>query len=421
MKLLLVGSGAREHAMAWKLAQSPRVTSIFCAPGNAGTAALGTNLPIAATDVPAIADAARRHRADLVVVGPEAPLAAGLADVLEQQGVPVFGPTKAAAALEWSKAFAKEIMVRYGIPCARGEKFTDYRQACDYVDSFSVLPVIKADGLAQGKGVTVPDSRAEAIAALDAAMVRGAFGEAGRTVVIEERLQGMEASVFAFCDGERALTTIPACDYKRARDGDEGPNTGGMGSYSPPEFLDAAMVRHIGETVMTPTVRAMALEGKPLKGVLYAGLMIHQGQAKVLEFNCRLGDPETQVILPRMRSDLLDVLQAVAAGDVSKTAIEWDGGACVGVVLVSGGYPGPYQTGYPISGLDEADPGVAVFHGGTKRVGGETLTDGGRVLTVSATGTTMAEARQRAYAEANRISFKDMQYRRDIALRVMAR
>ncbi|MSQ26399.1 MAG: phosphoribosylamine--glycine ligase [Dehalococcoidia bacterium] len=426
MKLLIIGSGAREHAMAWKLAQSRRVSSIFCAPGNAGTAALGTNLPIAATDVAAIADAARRHRIDLVVVGPEGPLAAGLVDVLQAQGVPVFGPTRAAAALEWSKAFAKEIMVRYGIPCARGERFTDFRLACAYVDTFSVAPVIKADGLAQGKGVTVPESRAEAMAALEAAMVRGVFGEAGRTVVIEERLEGVEASVFAFCDGERALTTIPACDYKRALDGDLGPNTGGIGSYSPPEFLDEAMVRGIGETVMTPAVRAMAREGKPLKGVLYAGVMVHQGKATVLEFNCRLGDPETQVILLRMRSDLLDVLLAVAMGDVSQTTIEWDGGASVGVVLASGGYPGSYKTGYVISGLDEAgkvldEAGGVVFHGGTKRAGGETVTDGGRVLTVSARGATMAEARERAYAGVGRIAFKDMQYRKDIGLRAAGR
>ncbi|MEE9286238.1 MAG: phosphoribosylamine--glycine ligase [Dehalococcoidia bacterium] len=420
MKVLVVGSGAREHAIAWKLAQSHRVDAIYVAPGNAGTATLGSNLAIATEDFAGLTEAVKAHRIDLVVVGPEGPLAAGIVDEFQTRGVPVFGPYQRAAELEGSKAFAKELMRKCGVPCAEGETFDSFEAARAYIQRQPRPPVVKADGLAAGKGVTVPESQAEALAAVEAAMVKGVFGEAGRRVVLEERLAGVEASVFAFTDGKTVLTTVPACDYKRAQDGDQGPNTGGMGSYSPPEFFHPELVRQIDETVLKPTVRAMNREGRPYTGVLYAGLMVNEGSARVLEFNCRLGDPETQVILPRMKSDLLDVIEAAIAGRLAQVKIEWDPRPCVGVVMASGGYPGEYRKGYPIAGLGDVDPDVTVFHAGTRLVDGRVVTDGGRVLTVAALGNDLAEARARAYDNVQRIRFQDAHYRSDIALRAIA-
>jgi phosphoribosylamine--glycine ligase len=419
VRVLVVGSGAREHAIVWKLAQSDRVSSVYAAPGNAGTAVTATNLAIDGEDFSGLNEAVKKHRIELIVVGPEIPLAGGIVDYFNKQGVPIFGPSREAAAIEASKTFAKDIMRRYGIPCAESETFDDFASAKDYIEGLSEPPVIKADGLAAGKGVTVPESFEEAIAALDRAMVGGVFGAAGRRVVIEERLRGVEASVFAFTDGETAVTTIPACDYKRVLDDDGGPNTGGMGSYSPPEFLDDSMVRRVNETIMTPTVQALAREGKPFKGVLYAGLMVDGASAKVFEFNCRLGDPETQVILPRLETDLLTIIEAVIEGRLDRTAIEWSGGASVAVVMSSGGYPGSYGSGYPITGLDDVDPDVAVFHAGTKLVNGEPVTAGGRVLTVAARGRDLAEARDRAYTNVERVRFEGAHYRKDIALRAI--
>ena len=345
MNVLIIGNGGREHALAWKLSQSPRVGALFAAPGNAGTAELGTNLPIEATDVPALVAVAKEHAIDLAIVGPEAPLAAGAVDALTAAGVRAFGPTKKAAEIEWSKSFARSVMEAAGVRCAEGRTFDDPDEAVAYVQSLGEPPVVKADGLAAGKGVIVADSIEEALAGVDAMMIDRLFGEAGARVVIEERLPGVEASVFAFCDGKHVLMTIPACDYKRALDGDAGPNTGGMGSYSPPEFLDNAAVAEVERTVIVPVARQLAEMGRPYTGVLYAGLMFHGGKASVLEFNCRLGDPETQVILPRLRTDLLDVIEAALEGQLDEMTLEWDERACVGVVMASGGYPGCVRDG----------------------------------------------------------------------------
>ena len=416
----MIGSGAREHAIAWKLAQSPRITRIFAAPGNAGTALLGANIPTATADFAGLYHAVKEQRIDLVIVGPEDPLAGGIVDYFEERLVPVFGPNARAAEIEASKTFAKGLLQRCGIPTAQSESFDSYDHARTYLRSLASPPVIKADGLAAGKGVSMPDTMDQAEAALKETMVSMAFGEAGRRVIIEERLTGVEASVFAFSDGKNVITTIPACDYKRAHDGDRGPNTGGMGSYSPPEFLDPAMVRHIHTTILQPTINAMAAEGRPFKGVLFAGLMINEGGCKVLEFNCRLGDPETQVILPRMRSDLLDVIEGVVQGTLDRVSIEWTDEACVGVALASGGYPGSYATGHPIEGLREIDDGVTVFHAGTRMDGATVVTNGGRVLTVSALGADLGKARDLAYENVRRIHFQDAQYREDIALRAVA-
>ena len=419
MNLLIVGSGAREHALAWKLAHSPRAGAIFTAPGNGGTANLGTNLAIDPLDFPALAAAVKEHRIDLVVVGPEVPLAAGIVDYFQERGIPVFGPVRAAAAIEGSKTFARGLMLANGVPCARGETFMYVEEAHAFVKSLPAPPVIKADGLAAGKGVTVAATHEEALAALDDAMVRGVFGEAGKRVVIEERLLGREASVFAFTDGTNILPTISACDYKRIGDGDEGPNTGGMGSYSPPEFLDAELLDKITQRIFQPVVRALAAQGTPYRGLLYAGLMIDKGEPKVIEFNCRLGDPETQVILPLLESDLLDVVEAVANGALNSVSARWSPRACVGVVMASNGYPGSYQTGKPITGLKDVPTDVAVFHGGTRMAGGVPHTAGGRVLTVSALGDTVAQARERAYSGVACIHFEGAYFRRDIGLRAV--
>ncbi|MBI3744456.1 MAG: phosphoribosylamine--glycine ligase [Chloroflexi bacterium] len=421
MKVLVIGSGAREHALAWKLSKSPRVKAVYAAPGNAGTALLGENLPVAGEDLRGLSDAVQAKHIDLVVVGPEGPLAAGAVDHFRKLGVPVFGPSQKAAQLESSKAFAKGIMRKYGIPCARGETFESFDAAKKFVEAAPKPPVVKADGLAAGKGVMVPATKQEAIAALQDAMVKGIFGPAGKRVVLEECLDGVEASVFAFSDGEHVMTTIPACDYKRVNDGDQGPNTVGMGSYSPPEFLSDDMIKRIHERVMVATVRAMASEGIPYTGVLYAGLMVSKDDFKVIEFNSRLGDPETQVILPRLESDLLDVIEAVIAGRLDRVSMKWTSQPCVGVVMASGGYPGNYVKGKPISGLDDVDDDVQVFHAGTKLQGGVPVTDGGRVLTVSAIGKDMRGAMAKAYDNVRRIRFEGAHYRKDIALRVVQR
>ena len=419
LNVLIIGNGGREHALAWKLSQSPRIGAIFAAPGNAGTAELGTNLPIDATDVPALVAAAKEHAIDLAVVGPEAPLAAGAVDALTAAGVRAFGPTQRAAEIESSKSFARSVMESAGVRCAEGRAFDDPDEARAYVRGLDEPPVVKADGLAAGKGVVVANSTEEALAAVDAMMLERAFGEAGSRVVIEERLPGVEASVFAFCDGERVLMTIPACDYKRVFDGDGGPNTGGMGSYSPPEFLDDEAVAEVERTVIAPVVRQMAEMGRPYTGVLYAGLMFHQGKAAVLEFNCRLGDPETQVILPRLRTDLLDVIEAALDGRLDDITLEWDERPCVGIVMASGGYPGSYETGKPIDGLDHVDESAAVFYAGARRDAANVLTDGGRVLLVAALGDSVAEARARAYDNVRRIGFDGAHYRDDIAARAV--
>lgn len=417
----MVGGGGREHALVWKIAQSPRVTDIFIAPGNAGTAAIGHNLPIKSGDIPSLAAAAREHRIDLVVVGPEAPLAAGIVDHLEAASIPVFGPTRAATQIESSKVFSKRLMEKYGIPCARGITFDSHAGALRYVDAGQPPFVVKADGLAAGKGVVIARTRDEAKKALSDAMVDRVFGPAGEQVIIEECLTGREVSFLAFTDGKSVAPMVAACDYKRVKDNDEGPNTGGMGSYSPPGFFTYELARQAMETVLAPAIKGMAAEGTPYKGVLYAGLMLTADGIRTLEFNARFGDPETQAILPRLKSDIVDVFLAVVENRLSQVKLQWSGDPCVGVVMASEGYPGSYKTGFPIDGLDKVEPDCAVFHAGT-RAGedGKTLTDGGRVLTVAAMGKTMAKAREKAYANVARIRFPGCHYRRDIAQREVA-
>jgi phosphoribosylamine--glycine ligase len=422
MNVLIVGGGSREHALAWKLRQSARLTDLFAAPGNAGTAAVARNLPIGVMDFESIAGAVRQHRVDLVVVGPEDPLAGGLADFLHERGIAAYGPSRAAAEIESSKSFAKDLMASAGIPTAAHRVFDDVEAASRYLDELEATggaaPVVKADGLAAGKGVTVAASFDEARAAVCAALVDRTFGAAGSRVVIEERLVGREVSAHAFCDGMTAVPMVYACDYKRVRDGDAGPNTGGMGAYSPPGFVDEALAARIRDTVIEPSVRAMAAAGRPYRGTLYPGLMITDAGPKVVEFNCRFGDPETQVLMPRLDSDLLPVLDAAVRGGLSEIEVTWSSQAAVGVVLASGGYPGPYQTGLPVRGLDRVDSDVLIFHAGTRPEGdGRVVTAGGRVLTVVATAPTLTEARERVYDNARRIEFEGRHYRADIALR----
>ncbi len=418
MKILIIGGGAREHALAWKIKQSPRDIVLFVAPGNAGTADIARNLNISSNEIDSLTKAAQELNIDLTVVGPEAPLAAGIVDRFQQLGLPVFGPTKAAAQIESSKVFARKLMQKYGIPCPEGMAFSNYKEAKKYVESRPTPMVIKADGLAAGKGVTVAGTSEEALKALSDIMETRVFGEAGDKVIIEECLTGKEVSLLAFTDGETVVPMVPACDYKRIFDDDRGPNTGGMGSYSPPGFFDAEMTRRVTNTVLEPAVKAMAQEGMPYKGVLYAGLMIAAEGPKVLEFNARFGDPETQAILPRLKTDLVDILLAVVDNKLSRIQVRWAEDACVGVVMASGGYPGSYKTGFKITGLDELNDEVTVFHAGTK-LGNDSqaYTDGGRVLTVTATGKNMAAARAIVYDNLPRIHFDGCHYRRDIAAR----
>jgi phosphoribosylamine--glycine ligase len=417
MNVLVVGSGAREHTIAWKLRQSPRLTDLFVAPGNAATGAIGTNLDIKAADVEGIAAAAKEYRADLVVVGPEDPLSRGLVDRLAAEGIAAFGPTQAAARIESSKAFSKDLMQRYGMPTAASATFDNRTEARNYIEAHPGPIVVKADGLAAGKGVFVCDTTEQALAAVDVMMgAEAAFGESGSTVVIEERLSGREVSAHAFSDGTSVAPMPFACDYKRARDDDEGPNTGGMGAYSPPMWLDETLERYIHERITEATIAAMREEGTPYVGALYPGVMITDDGPRVLEFNCRLGDPEAQVLLPRLQSDLLEICWAAANGTLAECEVRWSTEAAVGVVVASGGYPGDYQTGYEIAGLGSLDEDVHVFHAGTTAAdGGAVLTSGGRVLTVVATAPTLTEARSKAYRNVQRIHFTNLHYRRDIA------
>ncbi|MCX8213476.1 MAG: phosphoribosylamine--glycine ligase [SAR202 cluster bacterium] len=413
LTVLLVGSGGREHAFATRLVESPRLDTLFVAPGNAGTAEIATNVPIDAEDVDALVMYSVESGVDFVVVGPEGPLAAGLVDRLDAAGILVFGPTAAAARIESSKWFAKELMREHGVPTASTRKFTDFQTARDYILDQEPPIVVAADGLAAGKGVVVALDHDEALAAL-----RERLGDGGPGVLVQEYMSGQEISVFAFIDGERVSSMIAACDYSPVGDGNVGPNTGGMGSYSPPEAAvwNPEMESRVRREIIEPVVAALALQGSPFRGILYAGLMLTVDGPKVVEFNCRLGDPEAQVVLPRLKSDLLDILIYVAQGDVSAASLEWDDQSHVAVVLASGGYPGKYATGFPIDGLDEMPPGVMVYHAGT-RLGGDTVTTaGGRVLAASASGDTLEVARLRAYEGVSRIRFSGSFHRGDIAL-----
>ncbi len=418
MRVLIVGGGGREHALAWKLTQSPQCEALFAAPGNAGTAELGENLSVHDSDTDAICTAAAERRIDLVVVGPEAPLAAGLVDALTERGILAFGPSKAAAQIESSKWFAKSVMQSAGVPHAGGEIFETAQAAHKWLEILGPddLPVLKADGLAAGKGVIVPDHIDDAHAAIDE-MFAGAFGSAGERIVIEDRLSGMEASAMAIVSGSDILPLPLSCDYKRIMDHDQGPNTGGMGVYAPPGFVgDADSV--FGD-VHQPVAEQMASQGCEFRGLLYAGLMVDEGALNVLEFNARFGDPETQAVLPLLDGDLLPVLAASARGEsLPRDVIAHSGRASVSVAIVSGGYPGPYVNGQAIHGLDAVDDTVDVFHAGTAiDDDGRTVTSGGRVLAVTAVADTLTEARGIAYDNVRRITFDESFYRTDIALR----
>jgi len=417
MNILVIGNGAREHTLAWKIGQSPLLDNLFVAPGNAGTAQIARNLDISASDIGGLTRAARDNQIDLVMVGPEAPLTEGLVDALSQLDIAAFGPLKDGARIEGSKVFAKELMFKYGIPCAASATFTSFESAIDYVKRQPFPLVVKADGLAAGKGVIIVSSPEEAIKALDDIMRSRVFGQAGDRVLIEECLTGREASLLAFTDGKTLSPMVPACDYKRALDGDKGLNTGGMGSYAPSEFFTPELRDRVMASIMEPTIAALRSEGVHYKGVLYAGLMITSDGPKVLEFNARFGDPETQVILPLLKTDLVEIMQAVIHDDLAGIDIEWGKEACAGVVLASEGYPESYRKGFPISGLDSVDSDILVFHAGTGIDGnGQVINSGGRVLTVAGKGDSYATAREKVYENISRIHFEGSWYRRDIAM-----
>jgi phosphoribosylamine--glycine ligase len=426
--VLVIGSGGREHALTWALSRSPQVQQVFVAPGNAGTEwpanesasglqprAAAQNVPIPAQDFPALTQFARENAVSLTVIGPEAPLATGIVDAFQAADLAVFGPTQAAAQLEASKAFCKDFMRVEGIPTGRYGVFSDYVAARSFLDTFRRRPiVVKADGLASGKGVLVCDTRAEAEAALAHIMLERAFGEAGNRVVVEERLWGREISVLAFCDGKTIVPMPVARDHKRALDGDQGLNTGGMGAFAPTQDVSQALIEEVVETVLRPTVEGMAARGTPYTGVLYAGLMLTESGPMVLEFNCRFGDPETQVILPLLKTDLYTILDACVAGCLHEIKVEWQAQTCAAVVVAAPGYPDSYPTGLPISGLSALTDEVIVFHAGTARHGDQVVTAGGRVLAVSALDDNLPDALARAYAGVGRIHFEGMHYRRDI-------
>ncbi len=417
MRILLIGNGGREHAIAWKLSQSERVTQIFVAPGNGGTAALPKteNVALSAEDLAGLRDFAAANAIDLTLVGPEAPLVAGVADVFQEAGLPIFGPTRAAAQIEGSKAFSKQFMEKYGIPTGRAQIFDDFDQATRYLRSLDGVPVIKASGLAAGKGVILPETRSEAAAVLHAMLVERQFGEASAQVLVEERLSGPELSVLAFCDGNTVRVMPAAQDHKRLLDGGYGPNTGGMGAFAPSPLATPELLARVSAEILVPTVQGLAAEGTPYVGVLYAGLMLTPDGPKVLEFNGRFGDPETQVILPLLESDLAEICLACVEGRLESVTPAWRSGAAVTVVMASGGYPGEYTTGVEITGVEAAEAlGCLVFHAGTKRQDGRLLTAGGRVLAVTGLGETIADAAMRAYAGVDAIYFNQAHYRRDI-------
>jgi phosphoribosylamine--glycine ligase len=423
MKILVVGSGGREHALVWKLRQSPRVTRIFCAPGNAGISGLATCVAISATAIEALADFVEKEGIDLTVVGPEVPLALGIVDYFEDKGLRIFGPRRNAATLEGSKVFMKDLLEKYHIPSAFYAIFTDRDEALRYVEKQVAPLVVKTDGLAAGKGVVVAQTIAEAKAAVDLFMKEKAFGEAGNRVVVEEFLRGEEASFLAFTDGQTVLPLPTSQDHKAIFEGDRGPNTGGMGAYSPAPVVTESLCRQVMETVMLPTVKALAAEGCPYKGVLYAGLMIDQGAVKVLEFNCRFGDPEAQPLLMRLKTDLLEVMEAVIDGRLAEVSLDVDSRPTVCVVMAAGGYPGKYVNGKPIQGLARAGEhrDVVVFHAGTALQGDTVVTNGGRVLGVTAIGDTLQEAITKAYAAAEEIGWEGCYYRKDIGRKALNR
>ncbi len=418
MKILVVGSGGREHAIIWKLSKSPKAPKIYCAPGNGGIAALAECVPIKTMDTEAIVSFSKENKIDLVVVAPEDPLAAGMVDALEAQGIRAFGPSAKAAVIEASKSFSKDLMKKYGIPTAEYEVFDDSQNAIEYLKGKSFPIVVKADGLALGKGVIIANDFNEAKEAVLNIMEDKAFGEAGSRVVIEEFLSGQEVSVLAFTDGKTVVPMVSSQDHKRALDNDMGLNTGGMGTFSPSRIYTDEMAKYCMENVYKTTIEAMNKEGRKFKGIIYFGLIITKDGPKVLEYNARFGDPETQVVLPRLSFDLVEIFEAVIDERLDTLDIRWDDNAAVCVIMASGGYPGKYQTGYEISGMEDAEKdGAVVFHAATKLEDGKYTTSGGRVIGVTAVDETLDKAIKRAYEYVGKISFKDAHFRKDIGIK----
>lgn len=422
MRVLIVGGGGREHALAWKLKQSPRVDQLYCAPGNAGIAELAQCVNIGGTELNRLLAFAREQKIDLTVVGPEAPLAAGIVDAFQRAELPIFGPVQAAARLEASKSFAKTLMHKYRIPTAESRTFTDAEAAIAYIREKGAPLVVKADGLASGKGVVVAQTVAEAEQAVEGMLLKKEFGPAGARVIVEEYLTGEEVSVLAFTDGNTVVPLVPAQDHKAAYDGDQGPNTGGMGAYAPAPVLTPELLKQVEREILQPTIDGLRQEGLLYRGVLYAGLMLTAEGPKVLEYNVRFGDPECQVILPCLQSDLLEIMLAVIHGELAGQTVTWHDRHAACVVMASAGYPGPYQTGKIITGLDQAAalPEVCVFHAGTATQGKNVVTAGGRVLAVTAWGETLQAALAKAYRGVSAIHFDGAHYRTDIAHRAKA-
>lgn len=422
MNILILGSGGREHALLWKLAQSPEATKLYAVPGNPGMAELAECVAGSIEDNAAVVKLAQEKKIDLVVVGPEVPLTNGVVDALRAAGIKAFGPTKAAAELEGSKSFSKDIMKKYGIPTAKYEVFTDADAARAYIEKEGAPIVIKANGLAAGKGVIVAETKEQALDAVHEIMDDAAFGKAGSRVVIEAFMEGEEASLLAFTDGKTIRPMVSSQDHKRAYDGDKGPNTGGMGTYAPAPVMTKDMVEQATEKILEPMIAAMAKEGRPYQGCLYAGLMITEEGPKVVEFNARFGDPETQVVLPLLKGDLVKIMQACVDGTLDTAAVDWEDGAAVCVVMASGGYPKSYKKGYAIDGLKKAESlGTFVFHAGTAKKDGKVVTSGGRVLGVTARGGGIKEATEKAYKGVEAIRFTDEFHRKDIAHRALER
>ena len=419
MQVLVIGGGGREHALVWKIKQSPKVEKIFCAPGNAGTSELAENIPIAADDIKGLLEFALQKGIGLTVVGPEQPLVKGIVDRFEEKGLRIFGPNARAAELEGSKSFSKDIMKKYGLPTAEYKTFNSADSAGKYIESKNCPLVVKADGLAAGKGVLLCQTADEALAAVDSIMGKRSFGKAGDQIVVEEFLEGEEVSVLAFSDGQTVLLMDSAQDHKAAYDGDKGPNTGGMGAYSPAPIFTETMRQKVRDKIMLPMIRAMQQEGRPYKGILYAGLMLTKTGPQILEFNARFGDPETQPLLVRMDSDIIPIFEACIDGTLAECPLQWKDESSICVVMAAKGYPDSYEKGKPISGLKDANslPGVVVFQAGTKEQDGEVLTHGGRVLGVTATGEDTATAISRAYEAVEKIEWDGIHYRKDIGHR----
>ena len=422
MKILVVGSGGREHAMVWTLAQSPRRPTLYCAPGNAGIESVATCVPINADDIAGLKAFVQSEKIDLTVVGPEAPLALGIVDDFRKSKLKIFGPTKAAARIEASKVFSKEIMANAKILTATAQSFDQIKPALAYAALHELPVVVKVDGLAQGKGVVVATTREEAMQAVRGSMEHAVFGQAGQRVLIEQFLDGEELTIMAFTDGRTVVPMLPAQDHKRLGDGDTGPNTGGMGAYCPAPLGTMMLREQVTRQVLYPAVEALSRMGCPFQGVLYAGLMVVNGTPYVLEFNARMGDPETQVVLPLLKTDLLDVIEAVVEHRLDQLTVDWHDETAVCVVMTSGGYPGTYQTGRPIQGLPmTTDEKTVVFHAGTRRTGAEVVTAGGRVLGITGRGKTLTDAQEKAYRVTRSITFEGSYYRTDIAHRALSR